>query len=147
MPVAGVPTQVGDPAVRAVEMALDLVATLEGRRWPSGDPVRARVGIAVGPAVAGVIGRRKFAYDVWADTVNLASRLQSAGRPGCVLVSQSVAVQVGDRFMLGPIEFVELKGRAARGQGPPGRADRGGPDDRHSRVVCPAPSGWSMMEA
>jgi class 3 adenylate cyclase len=115
MAVAGVPTEVGDPAVRAVEMALDLVTTVRGRRWPSGDEVGVRVGIAIGPAVAGVIGRRKFAYDVWGDTVNLASRLQSAGRPGCVLVSEPIAAQVGDRFVLGPLEYVELKGKGRQG--------------------------------
>jgi class 3 adenylate cyclase len=111
MAVAGVPMDVVDPAVRAVDMALDLVAALEGRRWPTGDAVQVRVGIALGPVVAGVIGRRKFAYDVWGDTVNLASRLQSASRPGGVLVAASVAERTGDRFVFGPLEEVELKGK------------------------------------
>jgi class 3 adenylate cyclase len=111
MAVAGVPVDVVDPAVRAVDMALDLVAALEGRRWPTGDVVQVRVGIALGPVVAGVIGRRKFAYDVWGDTVNLASRLQSASRPGGVLVAASVAERTGDRFVFGPLEEVELKGK------------------------------------
>ncbi len=111
MAVAGVPTAIDDPAGRAVGMALDLVTALEGRQWPSGDPLGIRVGIAVGPVVAGVIGRRKFAYDVWGDAVNLASRLQAAGRPGCILVSESVAQRVGDRFAFGPPELIELKGK------------------------------------
>jgi class 3 adenylate cyclase len=111
MAVAGVPVDVVDPAVRAVDMALDLVSGLEGRRWPSGDAVQVRVGIAMGPVVAGVIGRRKFAYDVWGDTVNLASRLQSVGRPGGILVTAAVADRTGDRFVFGPLELVELKGK------------------------------------
>lgn len=114
MAVAGVPAQVEEPAVRAMEMALDLVAVLEGRRWPSGDPIGVRVGLAAGPVVAGVIGRRKFAYDVWGDSVNLASRLQAAGRPGCILVAEPVASRGGDRFRFGPLEHVEVKGKGAQ---------------------------------
>ena len=114
MAVAGVPSDVVDPAARAVSMALDLVTVLDGRRWPSGDPVGVRVGIAMGPAVAGVLGRRKFAYDVWGDTVNLASRLQSAGRAGRVLVAESVAERTSAHFEFEPVEYVELKGKGSQ---------------------------------
>jgi class 3 adenylate cyclase len=114
MAVAGVPGSVPDPAARAVSMALDLVTVLNGRRWPSGDPVGVRVGIAMGPAVAGVIGRRKFAYDVWGDTVNLASRLQAAGRAGRVLVAESVAERTSAHFDFEPVEYVELKGKGSQ---------------------------------
>jgi len=114
MAVAGVPVAVDDPAGRALEMGLDLVAAIEGRRWPSGDLLGVRVGIAIGPVVAGVIGRRKFAYDVWGDTVNLASRLQAAGRPGSILVAESAVEQVGDRFAFGPREHLELKGKGSQ---------------------------------
>jgi class 3 adenylate cyclase len=113
--VAGVPTAVADPAVGAVGMALDVVAAMEARRWPSGDPVGVRVGVAAGPVVAGVIGRRKFAYDVWGDTVNLASRLQSSGRPGQVLVAASVAERTRDRFVFGPLMHLDLKGKGSQG--------------------------------
>jgi class 3 adenylate cyclase len=111
---AGVPTQVGDPAARAMEMALDLVEAIEGRRWPSGDPVQVRVGIAAGPVVAGVIGRRKFAFDIWGDAVNLASRLQAAGRPGSILVADSAAERAADRFVFGPVEWIDLKGKGSQ---------------------------------
>ncbi len=114
MAVAGVPSDVTDPAARAVSMALDLVTVLDGRRWPSGDPVGVRVGIAMGPAVAGVLGRRKFAYDVWGDTVNLASRLQSAGRAGRVLVAESVAERTSAHFEFEPVEYVDLKGKGSQ---------------------------------
>ena len=118
-------------------MALDLVAAIRGRTWPSGDELGVRVGIATGPVVAGVIGRRKFAYDVWGDTVNLASRLQAAGRPGCVLVADAVAERAGDRFVYGPPEQP-----GAQGQGPPGRPVRGGPvepDGARHGVTRPGP--------
>jgi class 3 adenylate cyclase len=114
MAVAGVPMAIAEPTVRAMEMALDLVHALEGRRWPSGEPVGVRVGIASGPVVAGVIGRRKFAYDVWGDTVNLASRLQAAGRPGSILVTDEEVERVGDRFVFGPPEALELKGKGSQ---------------------------------
>jgi class 3 adenylate cyclase len=115
MAVAGVPTEVSDPAERAMGMALDLVAALDGRRWPTGDPVGVRVGIATGPVVAGVIGRRKFAYDVWGDTVNLASRLQSAGSPGRILVTEAAARLTADRFIFAPVEYLDLKGKGSQG--------------------------------
>lgn len=114
MAVAGVPRSVDDAAARAVAMGLDMVAALEGRRWPSGDPVGVRVGVATGPVVAGVIGRRKFAYDVWGDAVNVASRLQAAGRAGCVLVGEEVAARVADEFVFGPPTLLELKGKGTQ---------------------------------
>jgi class 3 adenylate cyclase len=67
--------------------------------------------MATGPAVAGVIGQRKFAYDLWGDTVNLASRLEENGEPGRILVSEAVAEQLADRYEFGPPRVVELKGK------------------------------------
>ena len=72
-----------------------------------------RGGVATGPVVAGVIGERKFAYDVWGDTVNLASRLQEAGEPGQILVSQTTTADVMDRYGFGPVQMVDLKGKGA----------------------------------
>jgi class 3 adenylate cyclase len=67
--------------------------------------------VATGPAVAGIIGYRKFAYDLWGDTVNLASRLQESAEPGQVLVSESTAGQLADRYEFGPTRLVDLKGK------------------------------------
>ena len=61
--------------------------------------------------MAGVIGMRKFAYDVWGDTVNLASRLQEHAEPGQVLVSDRTAAEVTGRYEFGPVQLVELKGK------------------------------------
>jgi class 3 adenylate cyclase len=110
MAVAGAPVPMPSHAAAAVAMAVDMVAEARQIRWPSGDPVEMRTGVASGPAVAGVIGQRKFAYDLWGDTVNLASRLQQIGEPGRVLVSESTADRLGDRYeFLDPI-VLNLKG-------------------------------------
>ena len=61
--------------------------------------------------VAGVIGRRKFAYDLWGDTVNLASRLESHGEPGRILVAEATAARLAERYAFGPPQLIELKGK------------------------------------
>jgi class 3 adenylate cyclase len=111
MAVAGAPEPQPDHAEVAADMALAIIEDLKDARWPSGDPILVRVGIASGPAVAGVIGQRKFAYDLWGDTVNLASRLQSHGQPGRILVSESVVANLEARYEFGPRLVVELKGK------------------------------------
>ena len=109
--VAGAPVPMADHAEAAVAMALEILAGSPKVRWPSGDPIRVRGGVTTGPAVAGVIGQQKFAYDVWGDTVNLASRLQEYAEPGQVLVSERTAAEVTDRFGFGPVRTVEIKGK------------------------------------
>lgn len=111
MAVAGAPHPRPDHAVAAAEMALAILEAVEGLSWPSGDAVRVRIGVASGPAVAGVIGQQKFAYDLWGDTVNLASRLESNGEPGRILVSEGVVERLGDRFAFGPPRVFDLKGK------------------------------------
>jgi class 3 adenylate cyclase len=111
MAVAGAPVPVADQAGAAAAAALEILAVAGKVRWPSGDPVVVRVGVATGPAVAGIIGYRKFAYDLWGDTVNLASRLQEYPEPGRALVSESTARQLADRYEFGPTQMVDLKGK------------------------------------
>jgi class 3 adenylate cyclase len=109
--VAGAPVPIANHAEAAVAMALEIAAGSRTVRWPSGDPIWVRVGVTTGPAVAGVIGTRKLAYDVWGDTVNLASRLQEYAEPGQVLVSERTASLVEDRYGFGPVQAIELKGK------------------------------------
>jgi class 3 adenylate cyclase len=111
MAVAGVPIPMADHAEAAVAMALDAVREAAEVRWPSGDPVVVHGGVASGPAVAGVIGRRKFAYDLWGDTVNVASRLEESAEPGIVLLSEETAAKLADRYECGPAQTLELKGK------------------------------------
>ena len=111
MAVAGAPTPMPDHADAALGMAVDILADAGKIRWPSGDPIVVRGGIATGPAVAGVIGDRRFAYDLWGDTVNLASRLEENARPGRILVSESTARELADRYAFGPSEILDVKGK------------------------------------
>jgi class 3 adenylate cyclase len=109
--VGGAPTPHPDHPAAVAEMAISMQDAVRDLRWPSGDPVRLRIGVATGPVVAGVIGRRKFTYDLWGDTVNLASRLESQGEPGRVLVSEETAKRLEGRFWLAPMTVIDLKGR------------------------------------
>jgi adenylate cyclase len=111
MAVAGAPTPMDGHADAAIGMAADILSDAGTIRWPSGDPIVVHGGIATGPAVAGVIGDRRFAYDLWGDAVNLASRLEESAAPGRVLVSESTARKLTDRYEFGPSEFIDVKGK------------------------------------
>jgi len=113
MAVAGAPVPMANHEDAVVAMALEILAGSPTVRWPSGDPIDVRVGVASGPVVAGVIGERKFAYDVWGDTGNVASRLQEACQPGQVLVSQWTTTDLIDRYDFGPVQMMDVRGRGA----------------------------------
>ena len=76
-----------------------------------GSPIRMRIGIHTGPVVAGIIGHHKFIYDVWGDTVNVASRLESNSLPGRIQVSEAVRRLLAERYKFEPRGPVALKGR------------------------------------
>jgi len=107
MAVAGLDRDIVEPVAKAADLALDMLDALKDSRtaW------QIRIGIHAGPVVAGIIGSRKFAYDVWGDTVNVASRLESTSVPGRIHVSQAVADAVTDTFTLEARGLVELKGK------------------------------------
>jgi class 3 adenylate cyclase len=113
MAVAGAPAPMDDHAGAAAEMALDVLAAASGLRRPDGSPIGVRVGISSGPAVAGVIGTTKFSYDLWGDTVNIASRMESHGTPGHVQVSAATAALLADRYVLVERGTIEVKGLGA----------------------------------
>jgi len=99
----------GESVAAAAQLAIDMFDALRaaGSRWAM------RIGIHAGPVVAGIIGSRKFAYDVWGDTVNVASRLETASLPGRIHVSEPVATALQGRFALEPLGLIELKGKGA----------------------------------
>ena len=92
------------------EFALEALSVVEGMRYPDGKGVRIRIGMHAGPGVAGVIGQEKFAYDVWGDAVNVASRMESSGEPGRIHVTREVHTRLQDAFLFEERGEIEVKG-------------------------------------
>jgi class 3 adenylate cyclase len=111
MAVAGVPVPIEDHADRAVRFGLEIQQATEELGGELGMPLLVRVGIHTGPLVAGVIGRDKLAYDLWGDTVNVASRMESQGLPGRVQVSEATAQRLTTEVGLEPRGTIEVRGR------------------------------------
>jgi guanylate cyclase len=104
MVAAGVPTPTPDHADRIAALALHM---LDVR---GSTPIEFRIGINSGPAVAGVIGKSKFQYDLWGESVNLASRMESQGVPGRIQITAETRRLLGDRFGCAPRGTVDIKG-------------------------------------
>ncbi|MCT7363768.1 adenylate/guanylate cyclase domain-containing protein [Mycolicibacterium llatzerense] len=111
MAVAGLPNPDADHAASMAELALDMQRTVTrlSSSWPS--PISMRIGISSGPVVAGVIGQRKFIYDLWGDTVNTASRMESSGRPHQIQVSESTHGLLAHRYEFSDPQVVDVKGK------------------------------------
>src|SRR5262245_45360993 len=113
MVLAGAPTIRPDHLAALAELALELVQEVRAFRDPDGHRFSVRIGLHVGPVVTGVIGRRKMAYDVWGDTVNVASRLEATGLPDHIQVSAMVVERLADRFVFEPRGTTEIRGVGA----------------------------------
>jgi adenylate cyclase len=109
MVAGGVPMPRPDHCEAVAAMALDMLRDCEGRAVGS-QRLRIRIGIATGPVVAGVIGRRKFIYDLWGDTVNAASRMESHGVPGSIQVTAPVYEKLRTRYEFEPRGTIQVKG-------------------------------------
>ena len=111
MVVSGLPVPRADHARAAAEMALDMQRAVEEIVFDDGTALCMRIGIHSGPVVAGVIGKSKFIYDLWGDTVNTASRMESHGLPGRIQVSSAFRDLLGDAFVFEKRGEVEIKGK------------------------------------
>jgi class 3 adenylate cyclase len=111
MVVGGVPDPRPDHAEAVAEMALAIRAEVAGRADPSGRPLAVRIGIDTGPVVAGVIGTSRFSYDLWGDTVNTASRMESHGVPGCIQVTARTWERLRDRYRFQRRGPIQVKGK------------------------------------
>jgi adenylate cyclase len=111
MVVAGLPTKRPDHASALASFAIEMTKAATAFRDPEGRGVPFRIGIASGPVVAGVVGARKFFYDVWGDTVNLAARMETTGVPGRIQVTQKTYEQLRTMFVLENRGQIEIKGK------------------------------------
>jgi class 3 adenylate cyclase len=111
MVVGGLTDSSPDHPDRVARMAVALAARIAEIDAARVFGIRFRVGINCGPVVAGVIGTKKFIYDIWGDTVNLASRMESTGVPGRVQVSAAVEERLRGHFRMAPRGLVEVKGK------------------------------------
>ncbi|HEY6709393.1 MAG TPA: adenylate/guanylate cyclase domain-containing protein [Actinomycetota bacterium] len=111
MVAGGLPEPRPDHAEAVAEMAMALREEAGRHLDPAGRPLQVRIGIASGPVVAGVIGTAKFSYDLWGDTVNMASRMESTGVPGCIQVTEATYRRLRGRYRFQRRGPVQVKGK------------------------------------
>jgi adenylate cyclase len=111
MVAGGLPEPRPDHAEAVAEMALALREEAGRHLDPAGRPLQVRIGIDSGPVVAGVIGTAKFSYDLWGDTVNTASRMESTGVPGCIQVTERTYRRLRGRYRFERRGPVQVKGK------------------------------------
>jgi class 3 adenylate cyclase len=113
MIVGGAPEPINDHQGAIADMALEMLETLNILRYTLNVPLQVRIGVHTGPVVAGIIGQKKFSYDLWGDTVNTASRMESHGETGKIHCSAAVYEALRDRYEFSPPRSIEVKGKGA----------------------------------
>ncbi len=111
MVVGGLPVPKANHAEAIAEMSLDMQQEISRFRTKEGEPLSLRIGLATGPAVAGVIGLRKFSYDIWGDTVNTASRMESHGKAGCIQVTAATYQLLRHQYLFKDRGDIDVKGK------------------------------------
>ncbi|MBX2905749.1 MAG: hypothetical protein KF744_06915 [Taibaiella sp.] len=112
--VCGLPVADDNHALKAIDAAKAILQFMEERRKnPVNRMVRVRIGVHTGSVVAGIVGVKKFAYDIWGDTVNTAARMQQASDPGKINISKATFEKVSDKYNCTPRGLIEVKGKGA----------------------------------
>ncbi|MEM9769387.1 MAG: adenylate/guanylate cyclase domain-containing protein [Cyanobacteria bacterium P01_D01_bin.71] len=113
MAVGGVPVPQANHAIAVADMALAMQAAIQTFSRDKEISLQLRIGINTGSVVAGVIGIKKFSYDLWGDTVNVASRMESQGQPGTIQVTEATHTRLRHQFQFAPAQDIEVKGKGA----------------------------------
>jgi len=111
MAVGGISDSGGDPPIAIAGMALEMIEVVRNFSPINGSRLDIRVGLCTGPAMAGVIGLKKFIFDLWGDTVNIASRMESLGIPGNIQVSPSTYQRLKNDFIFEKRGIIYVKGK------------------------------------
>ncbi|MDP1651757.1 MAG: adenylate/guanylate cyclase domain-containing protein [Rhodocyclaceae bacterium] len=111
MVAGGINTANTDYSAAIADLALAMQATLRNDYAVNASHMEIRIGIGTGPVVAGVVGKKKFIYDLWGDTVNLASRITSEGKPGAIHCDATTYHRLADRFDFQGPQTINLKGK------------------------------------
>lgn len=110
MVASGVPNPRTDHAIALTHLAIDILEYINSRQF-HGKQIAFRIGINSGPVVAGVIGRKKFIYDLWGDAVNTASRMESNGNAGCIQITEATHELIQHTFTCEPKGLLPIKGK------------------------------------
>jgi class 3 adenylate cyclase len=113
MAAAGIPQAVAGHLTNTAKAALDMLNEVSDFRAPDGTQIAVRIGLHSGPVTAGVIGETKFIFDVWGDTVNTASRMESYGAAGRIQVTDAVRLALSSEYLFAGPSVVHVKGKGA----------------------------------
>jgi class 3 adenylate cyclase len=111
MVVSGMPVSRKDHALTLFNLAKEMMKISSTFKDHNGDPIKLRIGLNSGPAVSGVIGKSKFAFDVWGDTINTAARLESYGSPDCIHMTKTTYELLNYKEKKVEEKSIEIRGK------------------------------------